>query len=232
VPLVPSLKAALFAGLIAGAATAAFHWVLIEPLIDQAIVFEGHASAAAGPVLREPVVDRPTQRIGLVLGMVLYGVVWGLFFGAAFRMLEPRFPANWSRARRGAVLAPLFGWSVGVFPFLKYPANPPGVGDPETIIYRQLLYFGFIVLAVLGIAMAGALGRSLHQAFRSRQWLGSVAVYVAFAIALYLALPANPDPVPLPVELVSPFRAISLAGLVLFWTLFGAAFGWLARERP
>jgi hypothetical protein len=210
--------------------TAVFHWVLIEPLIDQAIAFEAHASAAA--VLREPVVDRPTQRIGLVLGMVLYGAVWGLFFGAAFRMLEPRFPANWSRARQGAVLAPLFGWSVGVFPFLKYPANPPGVGDPETIIYRQVLYFGFIILAVLGIAMAGALGRSLHRAFPVQQSLGSVGVYGIFAIALYFAMPANPDPVALPFELVSRFRAIALAGLVFFWTLFGAAFGWLARERP
>lgn len=226
-PLGPSLKAAVSAGLIAGATTAVFHWVLIEPLIDQAIAFGGRANAGA-----EPIVDRPAQRIGLVIGMVLYGTVWGLFFCAAFRCVAAWFPANWSRPRRGAVLAPLFGWSVGVFPSLKYPANPPGVGDPEALLYRQVLYFGFIVLAVLGIAMAGALGRSLNRAFRARQWLGSVAVYGVFAIALYLAMPANPDPLPLPAELVSRFRAIALAGLVFFWTLFGAAFGWLARERP
>ena len=40
---------------------------------------------------------------------------------------------------------------MAIFPFLKYPANPPGVGEPESIGYRQTLYVGFIALAVLGL---------------------------------------------------------------------------------
>jgi hypothetical protein len=32
-------------------------------------------------------------------------------------------------------------------PALKYPANPPAVGDPETIYYRQTLYVIFIAIS-------------------------------------------------------------------------------------
>jgi len=40
-------------------------------------------------------------------------------------------------------------------PALKYPANPPAVGNPETIYYRQSLYVAFLVISgfsALGLA--------------------------------------------------------------------------------
>jgi Probable cobalt transporter subunit (CbtA) len=39
---------------------------------------------------------------------------------------------------------------------LMYPANPPAVGDPETINYRQSLYLGYLSIpgfAALGLAL-------------------------------------------------------------------------------
>ncbi len=114
---------------------------------------------------------------------------------------------------------------MAIFPFLKYPANPPGVGEPESIGYRQTLYIGFIALAVLGLALATALRR------RTGGWLVPALFYAAWALGLYVLMPPNPDPVQLSEAIVRPFRALSLAGLVIFWAVLGAALAVLGRDR-
>ncbi len=230
------LKAAVLAGLIAGLAAAAFHSLLIEPVIDRAIELEERRSQAEGKEAKAPVVDRPLQRVGLVVGFLLYGAVWGALFGTLFHVTRVWQPAAWTGATRGLLCAALAGWSVAVFPFLKYPANPPGVGDPGTIGYRQGLYFGFIGLSVVGTTLAVGVQRLLSHpsALPSRgrlRWAPALALYAVYSAAAYTAMPANPDPVRMPAQLVWTFRAISLAGLALFWVVLGGAFGWLCLER-
>lgn len=224
------LKSAVVAGLIAGAVAAGFHWLLTERVIDRAIEIEAQLSRAQGAQAEEPVVSRPAQRIGLILGFLLYGVAWGLLFGVLFHLTRGWQPPAWTVAKRGFVFAVFVGWSVAVFPFLKYPANPPGVGDPETIGYRQGLYLALIGLSVLGMLLAFGLHRSLGRMGRSA-WPGALAVYLVYLAVVYLAMPFNPDPVKMPPQLVWTFRALSLAGLVVFWAVLGGAFGWLSRER-
>lgn len=232
----PVLKAAVLAGLLAGAAAAGFHSLLIEPVIDRAIELEKRIHPARAAASKEPLVNRSTQRWGLIVGLLLYGATWGLLFGVIFHLTRVWHPAAWTVTKRGVLLAVLAGWSVAVFPFLKYPANPPGVGDPETIGYRQGLYFGFIGLSIAGTVLAGALHRFLTLRARMPgngrvHWPLALVVYAIYAAAVYVAMPANPDPVRMPGELVWAFRVISLAGLILFWGVLGGAFGWLFQER-
>jgi hypothetical protein len=52
-----------------------------------------------------------------------------------------------------------------------------------------------------------------------------------YAAAVYVMMPANPDPVAMPAQLVWTFRAISFAGLIVFWMALGGAFGWFARDE-
>jgi hypothetical protein len=111
---------------------------------------------------------------------------------------------------------------VAVFPFLKYPGNPPGVGEPDTIGYRQALYLGFIALSVLGLVLAAALRRRA-TAKGAGGWIAPVAFYAVWAVGLYALMPPNPDPVELSETIVRPFRALSLAGLVVFWAAFALA---------
>src|SRR5919108_1185957 len=230
------LKVAVIAGLLAGAAVAGFHALLIEPVLDRAIALEEHLSQARGEVAHEPVIDRPTQRWGMVLGFLLYGAIWGLLLGVAFYLTRAWQPLTWTITRRGLLLGLLAGWSVAMFPFLKYPANPPGVGDAATIGYRQALYFGFIGLSVVGTALAIGLYRLLRAVpwssalARGRGWLAS-GFYMLYAAAVYVMMPANPDPVAMPAQLVWTFRAISFAGLIVFWMALGGAFGWFARDE-
>ena len=216
------LGAAVLAGLIAGAVTSAFHFVLAEPVIERAIEQEKETTMAHGAHAEAPIVSRAVQRRGLVVGLLIYGAVWGALFGVAYLFLESRRQL-WNPRVRGWLLAVVLGWAVAWFPFLKYPANPPGVGESATVAYRQLLYVGFIVLSAAGAAAA-----FLLQGRRARVVL---LLYAAYAVALYLAMPANPDPVRMPGDLVWKFRAISLVGLVVFWLALGTSFQWLARAR-
>lgn len=229
------LKAAIIAGLVAGAITSGFHALLIEPVIDRAIALEEEHGHGHGEAPHEPVVDRPTQRWGLVLGFVVYGAIWGLVLGMLGYVTQSWRPESWTMMRYGLVLAVLLGWSVALFPFLKYPGNPPGVGEPDSVGYRQGLYVGFIALSVVGTALAVGLFQlrqrlSWASSWEGRPWLWPAAFYVVYAIVLYAIFPANPDPIELPAELIWTFRVIAFAGLMLFWLSLGGVFDWFTRD--
>jgi hypothetical protein len=225
------LVSAVLAGLLGGALAAAFHAALTEPVIDQAIAAEeARAAAQPGHSHQAPVVSRRGQKIGLVVGLLLYGAIWGLLVGVGLRLTRGWAPLAWRPGRWGLVVAGLTGWAVAVFPFLKYPANPPGVGEPDTIAYRQVLYVGFIALSVLGLGLAVALGRRLGATVGGASaWIVPIVFYAAWAFGLCALMPPNPDPVRLSATIVGPFRALSLAGLVVFWAALGTGLALLGR---
>jgi predicted cobalt transporter CbtA len=218
------LRSAVFAGLIAGTVAAGFHLLLTEGVVDHAIEIEEQLSPVLKGTPEMPVVSRSAQRWGLVVGFLLYGAAWGLLLGALSYLAQPLFSSR-IEVQRGFFLTVILGWSVAIFPWLKYPANPPGVGDPDTISYRQGLYLGFIVLSVLGTVLALELKRWLRRA----PWSIALVLYAVYLVVVYLALPSNPDPVRMPAEVVQKFRALSLAGMIIFWLVIGGAFAWLLR---
>jgi predicted cobalt transporter CbtA len=215
------LKAVILAGLLAGAALATFHSLLTEPVIDQAIAIEEahEAHHDEGP----PLVSRDTQKRGLIAGSVLYGLFVGLIFGGAFYLAQSALPTR-RVLTRAALLALAAYCLVTLLPFLKYPANPPGVGQPETIEYRQSLYLTFLLLSMVGGVAAAIAARGGVP-----RWI-AVAGFASFALALYVLMPANPDPIEMPFGLVLRFRALSLAGLTFFWLVLGLAFGLLVEH--
>ncbi|MSQ27732.1 MAG: hypothetical protein EXR51_06300 [Dehalococcoidia bacterium] len=228
------LRNALVAGLLAGLITAAFHFAFTETVIEQAIALEQahtaeHGTAESAP----PVVSREGQRLGLFLGYGIYGLMWGLLFGVVFATLRLARRSGAGAGPSGWWLALLAGWSVGVLPFLKYPANPPGVGDPDTISYRLGLYAALLALSVIGTAAAAYAGHRMAPGGNGRAL--SAALAILWGAILVLAMPANPDAVSAPEALLQSFRALSLAGLALFWISFAIGFGWLTdpkRARP
>jgi predicted cobalt transporter CbtA len=214
VPLGKVLWSALLAGVVAGLAAAAFHFLATEAVIDAAINLEvAH---------EEPIVSREMQKFGLFVGFLIYGLTWSLLFGAVFYAVQRWLPGS-NPFKRGALLAAIAFGSVALFPFLKYPANPPGVGDPESITFRQAMYLLSLVLSVLGAALAIMLAHS-------RDGRLAVGFLVVFAIAVYVVLPSNTDEVSLPTDLLWTFRALSMVGLAVFWTVLGLTFGLLLQR--
>ena len=222
------LKAALIAGLIAGTVASSFHWVFTEPIIERAIEIENQRHAPSAGTSEEPVVSRPMQKLGLFAGFLIYGAAWGLLFGLLAYAVRPWF-SKINLGRQGFFLALLLGWAVGLFPLLKYPANPPGIGEAETIGYRQGLFVALIALSLIGATVALAVER--RWSGREKPARAAVIVgYVAYLSLIYFALPGNPDLVKLSFDLVQSFRALSLFGQILFWVAMGGTFWWLSRK--
>jgi len=208
------------AGLLAGAVLALFHTFLTEPIVGQVVALE-EASATQGEAA--PVVTRPIQRLGLVVGSLFHGLFVGVIFGGVFYLVQTGLTAR-RLFNKALVLALSAYWLVGLLPFLKYPDNPPGVGLPETNEYRQALSLSFLLLSLVGGLVAANAARYID-----RRWLVA-AGYLAFVVGLYLAMPPNLDPLDMPASLITTFRALSLVGLTLFWLALGVGFGLLVER--
>ena len=220
--LITTLKAAVLAGLIGGLAMGLFHLLFTEPVIEQALVLEKAFATAEAEI-----VSRGLQKVGLLAGTIIFGAILGSLYAGPYALLHSWLPGA-SQRLKGLILTALAYWSVTLFPFFKYPANPPGVGEPETIAYRQTIALGFVALSVLGMGMAVAvyqvLGKRVQsKAYRKRLYIVSVG-YIIYAAVLYLLMPSNPDKVRMPMELVWQFRGLSIAGLTLLWVIMGLTF--------
>ncbi|WP_018658072.1 CbtA family protein [Actinomadura flavalba] len=234
--LVRGLLLGLLAGLLAGA----FAFAIGEPRIDDAIALE-EAAAAAEPAPADDGhshehganVTRGQQKFGLFLATGLYGLTIGGIFALAFAGLRgrvgPRTDGGLALAAAGTAFA-----AVILVPFLKYPANPPAVGDPETITSRTLLYLAMIGVGLLATAIAVTTSRRVPGGAWPRGAAAVAAFVVPVAVA-YLLLPTvNEVPAEFPATLLWQFRISSLGTQAVFWAAFGALFGWAADRaaRP
>jgi hypothetical protein len=219
----------MLAGLAAGVVAMAVAYLLGEPSVDAAIAFEESHSHEHGG---EELVSRAMQSTaGLATGVLVFGVAIGGIAALAFCFALGRIGRFSPRATAalvslGALLA------VYVVPYLKYPPNPPAVGDPDTIGQRTALYFLMIVLSVLLSIAAVILGRRLAP--RLGNWNATVAASAAFIVAAGLAfafLPSfNEVPKGFPATVVWEFRLATLAIQTTLWTCFGLFFGHLAER--
>jgi predicted cobalt transporter CbtA len=236
--------AALLIGLLAGLAGAVFHTVATEPRIDDAVAIEEaakaeHATAGgeepSGGDEDEATVSRSDQKgAGLFLAYALTGSAFGLFLAITSLSLRTTTGGPF---RRVAVSGLLLAGAITVAPWLKYPPNPPAVGDPDSVGERERLFVLLIVLAALLLAGLAHLSGRLRRAGwpDDRRVAALVGIgLVAFAV-LFAAMPASPDPVSVPANLVWQFRINSLTGNLLVWTLLTVGLGvvWAeAARRP
>ena len=224
----------LLAGVVAGLLAGTFAFAFGEPLVQDAIDIEEAASARASstPVLaqaEEPLVTRSGQRAGLFLAAALYGACVGTVFALAFALVRGRGSArdDWQLSVRLA--AGLFTALVLV-PFLKYPGNPPAVGDPETIAARTWLYLAMLTGGLLSLVAAARVMWSVSD--RAAPWVRPVlgaGTFVVLAGFLAVVLPGV-DEVPkgFPASLLWQFRLSSLGIQAVLWTALGTAFGILS----
>ncbi|MEO5680022.1 MAG: CbtA family protein [Acidimicrobiales bacterium] len=227
----PAVIVALLVGLVAGLTSALLLSVTGEPLVRAAIAIERARDAATGHGGADPeLVSRSVQSgPGLFAALGLSGAVFGVLFALAFWGLRHAQPEPFRRSLwAGAIL---FG-SLTLAPWVKYPPNPPAVGDPATLGRRQALYVSLIALSLalslLGAALAGRLHR---DGWPEHRRVPAVAAAVALAFGLALALlPPAPDPVDAPATLVWRFRLASLGGNAVLWGVLTVGFGLLAAE--
>ncbi|MFI6336828.1 CbtA family protein [Streptomyces sp. NPDC050535] len=220
----------MLAGLGAGVLALIVAYFLGEPSVDSAISFE--ESRAAGHEHEVELVSRSLQSTaGLATGVLVYGVAFGGIAALAFCFALGRV-GRFSPRATALLLSGCALLAVYVVPFLKYPANPPAVGDHDTIAKRTTLYFLMMVLGVLLAIAATILGKRLAP--RLGTWYATVAAVAAFALAIGLAyafLPViNEVPADFPAAVLWRFRVSALAIQITLWGGFGLAFGELAER--
>jgi Probable cobalt transporter subunit (CbtA) len=258
----------LIAGAFAGLLAFVFARIFAEPVINQAINYESGRDAAqdvlnkaAGLPAMAPgpdIFSRTVQaNIGIGVGMIAFGAAMGALFAVVYAVCLGR--VGNLRPRVLAMLVALGGF-LGVYfvPFLKYPANPPSIGHPETIRERGALYLLMVFLSLVLLVLAVLLGKELRSRFGN--WNASLIAGAAFVVAIGVVMAVLPQlghlalneaqygvhatetPLPLkdakgtivfpgfPADTLVTFRLYSVAAQVLLWGVLGLAFGPMAER--
>lgn len=226
------LPLALVMGAIAGLLVGGFLNVFNVPVMEWAIELEGVVAASEAPAGEEGATgfydtlgSLGAQRVGLVVGLAVLGVVYGAIFTGLFHVVRRAFPGwnIWAWALIGGALC---FWSISLFTQLKYPLNPPGIGEESSLLARQSFQFLFILLSAVAVVIAGIVLRYIHEAGweGSQRFLGYAGTAVAYcivAVILFAAIPGSPDPIPdwIPDSLVIMFRTFSIIGHLLLWMI-------------
>ena len=188
------------AGAIGGLAAIVFDRVLAEPLVQLGIDYEeGRAEAEAalaaaaggahehgGPELFSRFLQ---ANVGLSVGVIGFGLGLGCLFGVVYCLAWGRVGRVSARALSLRLAGAGFV-ALSLVPFLKYPPNPPAVGNGDTIAQRAGLYGVMVVASVVFGAGAVWLGRRL--AARYGTWNATLLAGLAFAVAIGLVMAALP----------------------------------------
>jgi hypothetical protein len=224
----------MLAGLLAGFLAFGFAKVFGEPQVDRAIGFEEQMAKARGEPEEPEIVSRAVQSsIGLLTGVAVVGTAMGGLFALAFAFFNGRLLVDLSPRTSAIIIAALGFLAIYLVPNLKYPANPPAVGSPETIGYRTQLYFGMIVFSLSALAIAISAGRQFFgQLGGWNAILVGAGVYGVLTGLAFCFLPSiNEVPNGFPADLLWKFRIDSLAIQGILWAAIAVIFGMLV-ERP
>jgi hypothetical protein len=222
----------MIVGLIAGLLAFVFARIFGEPMVDRAIAFEDQMAQMAGEAAEPEIVSRATQAgLGLFTGIMVYSAAIGGLFSLVFAFAYGRLGRLGPRGT-AAILAIAGFTAVIAVPFIKYPANPPAVGNPETIGMRTELYFVMILASVVGMVLAFMLARNLAAKLGS--WNGVIAAGIGFVvfIAIVQALLPTINEVPenFSAYVLWNFRITSLGIQAILWTVLALLFGWAAER--
>lgn len=258
----------VLAGAVGGLLAFVFARIFAEPQIDAAIRYESGRDAAqaaldkaAGLPAEAPGPDlfsRTIQaNVGIGVGMVAFGMAMGALFAVAYAVCLGRV----GRLRpRNLALLVAGGGFLGVYfvPFVKYPANPPSIGHPETIRDRGNLYLVMVACSLLLLIAAVVLGRRLAPRFGN--WNATLLALTAYVTAIGVVMALLPSlgelavnvtqyghhatetPLPLkdpqghvvypgfPADTLFSFRLYSIAAQILLWAALALVFGPLAER--
>jgi heme A synthase len=255
----------VLAGAIAGLLAFLFARIFAEPQIQKAIDYEDgrdHAqetlNAAAGIPAHEhadPFSRAVQGNVGIGVALILFGAAMGALFAVAYALYLGR--SGRLRPRSLALLVAGGGF-LGFYlvPFVKYPANPPAIGNDDTIRQRSGLYLLMVLASLLFLVLAVWLGKRLQPRFGN--WNATLLAGAVFVVAtgiVMLLLPSSGElsanaslhsatetPGPLtdptgrivfpgfPADVLFSFRLYSLGAQLLLWATIGLVFAPLAER--
>jgi predicted cobalt transporter CbtA len=160
---------------------------------------------------------------------MILGIAMGSLFGIVYALSRNSLPGK-NDVTKSVILAGIMWITIYLIPFLKYPANPPTVGDAETVVLRSILYLSFIAISGFGAFVFYKLSQKLQS---NKKYLGLLG-YAIFIITAFFVMPENPDEITAPMNLVNEFRLMSVLGVTSFWISVGFILGllWNKFDNP
>jgi hypothetical protein len=238
----------LLAGAVASVLAFVFARLFAEPVIGRAIVFEdGRTDAENARGVHEHGAELFTRGVqsgaGLGFGVLIFGLAMGALFAVLFCVVYARAGARRAAPRQLSVLLAAEAFvAVYLVPFVKYPPNPPAVGQSDTIGARTGWYLVMVSASVVLAIAASWLAARLVGRFGA--WNGRLAAAGAYlvAIAVVMALLPTVDETPeplrdgsgaiiypgFPADVLYEFRLLSLGAQLVLWVTIGLVFATLA----
>ena len=216
----------LVSGALAGLVHGTVNFAIVEPYLDQAIGIENESLFASGEAednlefWAEYESYRIWQKSGQVLAGVILGIAMGSLFGIVYALSRNSLPGK-NDVAKAVVLSGIMWVTLYLIPFLKYPANPPTVGDADTVVLRTILYLSFIAISGIGTFAFYKLSTKFQN---NKKYLGLFG-YVGFIVIVFFIMPENPDEITAPMNLVNEFRLVSILGVSSFWASVGIILG-------
>lgn len=228
----------LLAGLFAGIAAFAVGYFVAEPQVQTAINYEeshadapathshsGDAGAAAEAGHHHEsgtVVSRHNQRTwGLLTGTLSIGLALGGIVALVAAGVVGRIGAL--TPGQSTALVALLGWvAVILVPFLKYPANPPSVGNADTIGSRTTEYFVFLLVSVVVAVLSVVLALRVRDHYGTYAGVvAGVASYVVVMVVAGAVMPTVNEVGAFPADTLWYFRRASLITSTTLWAVLG-----------
>jgi len=222
----------LLGGLLAGVLALGFAEAFGEPPVEVAIAFEDRSAEQEAhqhgtePAAQAAPVSRGVQRtLGLAVATCAFGTALGGLFALAFAFAYGRI-ARLSPRSTALLLAAVGFGVVFLVPYLIYPANPPSVGDPNTIDNRSAWYFAMMALSIGWSVLAMWARRRLAE--RIEGWLAGVVAVLGYLVAVFATGALLPDfhevPQGFPAQSLWEFRIASLGTQAVLWAALGITF--------
>jgi predicted cobalt transporter CbtA len=174
------------------------------------------------------------QKEGAIVASTIYGISLSALFGIIYAYSRnSSLLSRCDNKKKALILAGIMFSVLFLIPTLKYPANPPAVGNPETIYYRESLYIGFIAISGFSSLAIALLYRNKlvenNNDNRPSKLIEKIAIpvllYTVIMGIAYLLFPPNPDKTTIPMDLLTSFRIVSAFTIGIFWGLMGIILG-------
>jgi predicted cobalt transporter CbtA len=249
----------MIVGVIAGMLGFGMARLYGEPQVDKAIAFEtwldqqkekaaeaakAQTTASAGMSNMQgmaqsqdsggdvELVSRPVQASwGLLTAVLVYGASMGGIFALVYAFSLGRFTGVSPRGL-AALLALAAFITIAIAPDLKYPANPPSVGNPDTIGPRTGLYLSMLVISIGAMVSAVLTARSLYR--KHGLWTAVIAGGALYIVIASIGGALLPDvqevPAQFPAIVLWRFRVANLGIQAVIWTSMGLLFGYLTER--
>jgi hypothetical protein len=216
----------LISGALAGLVHGTVNFTIVEPYLDQAIGLENESLFASGEeennleFWAEYESYRIWQKSGQILAGVILGIAMGSLFGIVYSLSRNSLPGK-NDVAKAMILSGIMWVTIYLVPFLKYPANPPTVGENETVVLRTFLYL--LLIAISGISALGFY--KLSTRLQNNKKYFALFGYIIFISVIFFVMPENPDVITAPMNLVNEFRLVSVLGVSSFWGSVGIILG-------